>query len=76
MKQFLKDTLATFVGLMLFSFIGIFILFGIMGSLVAMSTSTPPTTLKANSVYVIELNGTLMERSEDDAFMAVIYQAA
>lgn len=76
MKQFLKYTLATFVGLMLFSFIGIFLLFGIMGSLVAMSTSTPPTTLKANSVYVIELEGALMERSEDDAFMNALYQAA
>lgn len=68
MKQFVKYTLATLVGLFLFFFVGIFLLFGFIGALAAVGTEQT-TTLSQNSVYVIELNGVLEERSqEDEAF--------
>lgn len=75
MKQFIKYTLATLVGLFLFFFVGIFFFVGAIGSLVALGEEKP-TALSPNSVYVIELNGVLQERSSgDDAFALVMSKA-
>lgn len=66
MKQFLKYTLATMVGLFLMSFVGIFFFLGVVG--VLLSSGEAVTTLKPNSVYQLDLNGALVERSEDNPF--------
>ncbi len=64
MKDFLKNVLATFVGILLF-----FLIFGVLGamSLVGMiAASDAATNVKDNSVLVIDLNGALSERAESD----------
>lgn len=66
MKQFLKFTLATIVGVIIVSVLGIFILFGFVGAIV--SSADTPTVLKANSVYQLDLSGSLVERSAEDPF--------
>ena len=64
MKDFLKFTLATVTGIILSS-IALFIismvtLFGIM------SASDTETIVKKNSVMMLDLNGTLVERTQED----------
>ncbi len=64
MKDFLKNVLATFVGILLF-----LLIFGVFGamSLVGMIASTDAATnVKDNSVLVIDLKGALSERAESD----------
>ncbi len=64
MKDFLKNVLATFVGILLF-----FLIFGVLGamSLVGMvAASDAATNVKDNSVLVIDLNGAMTERAEGD----------
>lgn len=66
MKDFLKYTFATVVGLVLtgiiFSVIGIVALAGLFAS----ASSTTPVSLNDNSVAVIRLNGTLTEQPQED----------
>lgn len=66
MKQFLKYTLATIVGIMITSFIAGILFFGMIG--VIASSTEKQVKLKPNSVYKLELNGQLIERSKDDPF--------
>lgn len=73
MKQFFKFTLATFVGIILFSVISLLILFGIIGAIAA--SGDAPTKLSPNSVYELELKGQLIDRSEDDPFTKAISEA-
>ncbi len=75
MKQFLKYTLATVCGLLIFCCISSFFFFMIMGAVVALSESSV-TVVKPNSVYTLELNGTLTERSTEDEFSALFAEAA
>ena len=70
MKQFLKFTLATIVGLIITSFLGMLIFFGMIGAIAASSEKTVKTT--PNSVYELELNGQLVERSKDDPFSSLL----
>ncbi|MDO9155039.1 MAG: signal peptide peptidase SppA [Paludibacter sp.] len=67
MKQFFKYTLATIVGVIIAWFIGILLFFGIVGALSKSDASV--TTLKPNSVYELELKGTLTDRSEDNPYL-------
>lgn len=69
MKQFLKYTLATIVGVIIASFLGMLIFFGIIGAIASKSDSV--TVLKPNSIYQLDLEGSLIDRSEDDPFSAV-----
>lgn len=69
MKQFLKYTLATIVGFFIASFLGLLILFGIIG--VIAGSGNAPTQLKANSIYELELRGTLVDRSEENPLAAL-----
>lgn len=66
MKDFLKFTLATVTGLVLTSIvmfiIGIVTVFGIV------SSSDTETTVKKNSIMMLNLNGELAERSTDNPF--------
>jgi protease IV len=73
MKQFLKFTLATIVGIIITTLLGILILFGIIGAVAGSKESV--TELKPNSVYEIKLEGNLIDRSEDDPFSAVFAEA-
>ena len=64
MKDFLKFTLATVSGIILSSIvlfiIGMVTLFGIMAA------SDTETIVKKNSVMILDLNGTLVERTQED----------
>ena len=62
MKSFLKYTLATICGLVIFTFIaGIFFLLSLAG-MAASGTATP--SVKSNSVFVLKMDGAIQERSE------------
>ena len=73
MKQFLKFTLATIVGIFIASLLSILIFFGIVGAIASSSDKTP--TVKPHSIYEIELTGTLIDRSEDDQFAMALADA-
>ena len=64
MKDFLKFTLATVTGIILSSIVLFIIsmvtLFGIM------SASDTETIVKKNSIMMLDLNGTLVERTQED----------
>ncbi len=67
MKQFLKFTLATIVGVIIAWFIGLLLFFGIVGALSQSEESV--TTLKPNSIYELDLDGALVDRSEDNPLL-------
>jgi protease-4 len=73
MKQFFKFTLATIVGIILASLLGILIMFGVIGA-VAGSSDTA-TVLEPNTVYELDLSGNLIDRSKDDPFSAAFAEA-
>lgn len=66
MKDFLKFTLATVTGIILSSvilfFISMLVVFGMV------SSSESETHVRKNSVMMMDLNGTLMERSQENPF--------
>lgn len=64
MKQFLKFTLATIVGIIVVWLIGILFLFAVAGAL--SKSQNKVTELQPNSVYELDLKGTLVERSKDN----------
>ena len=66
MKDFFKFTLATITGIIL-SGVVLFIL-SIVMVVGMMSSSNTETTVKDNSVMVLNLNGTLQERAQDNPF--------
>ncbi|MBP1677940.1 MAG: signal peptide peptidase [Bacteroidetes bacterium] len=70
MKQFLKFTLATIVGVILASLLGMLIFFGVVGAIAGSSEKV--TEIKPNSVYQLDLRGSLVDRSEDDSFSAAL----
>lgn len=73
MKQFLKYTLATIVGVIVASFLGMFIFFGVLGAIAG--SSDKATELKSNSVYQLDLAGSLVDRSEENPFAAAFAEA-
>lgn len=73
MKQFLKFTLATIVGIILTSILGFLVMLGIFGAIAG--AGDKPTKLSPNSVYELELTGQLVDRSEDDPFTKAISEA-
>ena len=73
MKQFLKFTLATIVGIIITSIIGMLLMFGIIGAIA--SSSDKAVKVQPNSVYELELNGQLVERSQDDPFSEIFSTA-
>ena len=65
MKQFFKMVLATVCGIAIFLLItGFFLVISLAGMLASDSASTK---VKENSVFVIKLNGSLSERSEESS---------
>jgi len=73
MKQFLKFTLATIVGIIITSMLGILLFFGIVGAIAGSAEKV--TELKPNSVYELNLEGKLVDRSEDNPFAAAFADA-
>ena len=73
MKQFLKFTLATIVGVIVASLLGTLIFFGIIGAIAGSAEKV--TELKSNSIYQLDLNGSLVDRSEEDPFSAALAEA-
>ena len=73
MKQFFKMTLATICGIVIFTLImGFFFVISILGMVASDSASTK---IKENSVFVIKMDGSLSERSEEgspiDSFLGM-----
>ncbi len=66
MKDFLKHTLATIVGLLIFSIIVGFI--GVITVVGMISTDEATKSVADKSVLVLNLSGELQEQSEEDAF--------
>ena len=74
MKQFLKYVLATVVGIFI---VGVIITIMSVLSLVSMATmGNTPTNLKNNSVLVIQLEGSIDERSKDNPFNELLGKKA
>ena len=73
MKQFFKFTLATIVGIFITSLLTMLIFVGVIGAIAGSSEKV--TQLKPNSVYELNLEGTLIDRSEDDPFTSAINEA-
>lgn len=70
MKEFIKFTLASFLAIILAG--GIFLLLGVvtvMGIAVSSSTQTP---VKPNSVFMLDLQGSLYERVQDNPLMGLL----
>lgn len=64
MKDFLKFTLATVTGIILTSIV--LFIFSIVTFIGIMSTSETETIVKKNSVMMLNLNGTLVERTQEN----------
>ena len=64
MKDFLKFTLATVTGIILTSLILFFI--SIISIVSIVSSTETETIVKKNSIMMLDLNGTLVERTQDD----------
>lgn len=73
MKQFFKFTLATIVGIIITSMLGILIFFIVVGAIAGSTEKV--TQLKPNSVYELDLEGRLVDRSEDNPFAAAFADA-
>lgn len=72
MKNFLKNTAAAFVGVAIFSIVaGAISLIGLAGMAASMS-STPSAKIKDGSVLVLNLDGTMAERSDSPSPMDYI----
>ena len=70
MKKFLKTTLAVFVALILFSVVSGIVSVAILGAIASIGTTE--TQLKDNSVFKINLTGTLAERVNEDDFEYIL----
>ena len=70
MKNFFKMTLATIVGMLLFSVLSLIISLSVIGAIAASSDKTMP--IEPNSVFKLTLKGTLVERSEENSFTSIL----
>lgn len=75
MKQFLKYTLATIVGLFLFSFLSMFFMLIMLAGIVAASDSSSDAKIAPHSVYCIDMKGTVSERSSEDEYETALLEA-
>lgn len=69
MKDFLKYTLASIVGLVVF---GLIVSISSVVLLLGMSMQSTTTPISDNSVLVIKLNGTIAERAEENPFAELL----
>lgn len=64
MKEFLKTTLATIVGILIAGIV--FTILGIITVSGMLMSSQPETVVKDNSIFVLELSGTVAERYQEN----------
>ena len=69
MKQFLKTTLAVILGVIIASFISTLLFIGIIAAIIGSGEGV--TVLRPNTVYQLDLRGTLVERAKDNPFEAL-----
>ena len=75
MKSFLKYTLATICGLVIFTFMaGLILLVSLAG--MAVSSGGAVTQAKDNSVFVLKLDGYVLERTEEGSPLDVLLNSA
>ncbi len=67
MKNFLKYTLATVVGIMLYTIVSTFIFLGIVG-IIAAASNSKEVKLKPNTILYLKLNKTIVDRASDNPF--------
>ena len=76
MKDFIKFTFASLVGVILAGIV--FTILGIVSMVGMVASSDTETTVEENSIFVLDLEGILSERMEDNPFQALMgeeYQA-
>ncbi len=66
MKNFLKYTLATIVGVIIVQALLIFLLFGMIGAMATLGDK--PVVIKNNSVLLMKLNGSISDRTPSNPF--------
>ena len=66
MKDFLKMTFASIIGMVIAGFVLLIIGISVIGGMVA--TTEVATVVKENSVFVLDLKGSVVERYEDNPF--------
>ncbi len=66
MKEFLKFTLASIIGVIIAGFLGIFLLIGIFSAIVSMSEQ--PVDVKDKSILILRLDNQIVERSDKNPF--------
>ncbi len=71
MKTFFRNLLATLVGLIIFTVIGVFVFFGVIASF----SSNEITEVKSNSVLYFNMKGVLSDKTIDDPFYDVFSNA-
>ena len=74
MKQFIKYVVATIVGVLVSGVI--VTLLAMMGLVSLAMIGSTPVTIKDNSVLVIQLQGIINERSEDNPFAELLGNSA
>lgn len=76
MKDFFKFTFASMLGVVLAGIV--FTILGIVSMVGMVASSDTETVVKENSIFVLDLNGTLSERVQDNPFQSLMgeeYQA-
>lgn len=74
MKNFFKYTLATIVGIIITSFIGILIFFGVIGSIVS-SNQNKTVKINPNTILQIKLNKPIVDRTSNDPMANFNFQS-
>ncbi|MDA3892470.1 MAG: signal peptide peptidase SppA [Salinivirgaceae bacterium] len=74
MKDFLKYTLATLVGLLLYSVVSIFLFIGIIG-VISATTGDKEATIEPNTILYLKLNDQIVDRATDNPFENFNFQA-
>jgi protease-4 len=67
MKGFFKYTLASFVGILLFSVIGLFIMIGVIGA-ISSASNNKTVTIKPNTILYMTLDKPIVDRASDNPF--------
>lgn len=70
MKDFIKFTFASMLGVVLAGIV--FTILGIVSMVGMVASSDTETTVKENSIFVLDLEGTLSERVQDNPFQALM----
>ena len=72
---FLRNLLATLLGLILFSAIAILLLFGAIGALVSSASSDQIPEVRENTILHFPMTGVLQEKAVDDPFLEAVTDA-